>query len=102
MVIFWGKNVKIVDKFKENAEYLLRIGLAVIQESLAFLELKKFLVNICSFEQLFYRKKSLGAPDSSLREWDKKGDVRVRNSQRCRATVSVVARQSHLSSLLAG
>ena len=98
MVIFWGKNVRIVDKFKENAEYLLRIGLAVIQEFLAFLELKKFLVNICSFEQLFYRKKSLGAPDSSLREWDKKGDVRVRNSQRCRATVALEME----SSLLAG
>ena len=26
------KNVKIVDKFKENSEYLFRIGLAVIQE----------------------------------------------------------------------
>ena len=29
---------------------------------LAFLKLYKFLGNICSFEQLFYRKKSPGAP----------------------------------------
>ena len=36
---------------------------AVIQKVLAFLELQKFLGNICSFEQLYYRKrKSLGAP----------------------------------------
>ena len=32
MVISWEKNVKIADKFKENSEYLFRIGLAVIQE----------------------------------------------------------------------
>ena len=30
---------------------------AVIQKVLAFLELQKFLGNICSFEQLYYRKK---------------------------------------------
>ena len=34
----------------------------VIQKFLAFLELQKFLGNICSFEQLFYRKELLGAP----------------------------------------
>ena len=34
----------------------------VIQIFLAFLKVYKFLGNICSFEQLFYRKKSLSAP----------------------------------------
>ena len=31
---------------------------------LAFLKLYKFLGNICSFEQLFYKKKLLGAPEN--------------------------------------
>ena len=38
----------------------------VILKFLAFLKLKKFLSNICSFEGLFYRKKSLAAPELSL------------------------------------
>ena len=35
----------------------------VIRKCLALLKLQKFLGNICSFEQLFYRIQSLGAPE---------------------------------------
>ena len=53
---------KVVVKLLENVRILYTNGM-VIQRVWAFHELKKFLGNICSFEQLFYRKKSLGAPD---------------------------------------
>ena len=36
----------------------------IIQKFLVFVEIWKILGNICSLEQLFYQKKSLGAPVS--------------------------------------
>ena len=56
---------KIVSKLVEKPEYLSRMD-RLSRNYLAFLEAKKFLGNICSFEQLFYRKMALGAPDIFL------------------------------------
>ena len=56
---------KMVSKLVEKLEYLSRMD-RLSRNYLAFLEAKKFLGNICSFEQLFYRKKALGARDIFL------------------------------------
>ena len=52
---------KIVVKLLENLRIFRRVGKGY-PEILAFLKLQKYLGNICPFEQLLYRKKSLGAP----------------------------------------
>ena len=52
--------VLIVVKLLENLPIFQTNG-TLIQKFVAFLKLQNFLDSICSFEQLFYRKKSLGA-----------------------------------------
>ena len=86
MAISWGKNVKI-------AEYLFRTGRTGSYPGILSLSRTQEI----SWQYLLLRtvmlqkKKSLGPPDSSLRgsslwevarEWDTKGDVRVRKSKR--------------------
>ena len=53
---------KIVVKLSENVLYILDEWNGYL-ESFSFSQVLEFLGNICSFEQLFYRKKSLGVPD---------------------------------------
>ena len=59
---------KILVKLLENLRIFKTNG-TVIQKISAFLKLQKFRGNICSFEQLFYRKKSLGAPEDNYIEF---------------------------------
>ena len=55
--IITSENRRQGEKFR-----LSQTNKSVIQKFLAFLENQKFLGNICSFEQLFYRKKVVVCP----------------------------------------
>ena len=71
--ISWYQNVnnktsKILVRLLENLRIFKTNG-TVIHKFSAFLKLYKFQGNICSFEQLFYWKKSLGAPEDNYIEF---------------------------------
>ena len=63
MVIKYEKTqpLKIAGKLLEKLQIIILASRVTIQIFLVFVEIWKILGNICSLEQLFYQKKSLGA-----------------------------------------
>lgn len=53
--------LKIAGKLLEKLQIIILASRVTIQIFLVFVEIWKILGNICSLEQLFYQKKSLGA-----------------------------------------